>query len=724
MAPLSADTAPSSQKQARRPVPRIVPAIPHRLARAPPPARPITPEESNKGAVTQQDAEPEPKAVAEEKQAEGHPEEQQAGAVQTPLTPDSRVSVGEKNGEDTPVLGASPPTPQIDHVEQGADPEGWYPHRRTALETAILTFKLADMIINGQPNQILITSSADRADTKPVENGVPRKVTIPTELPPPFYPSVRTDMDYTPYHRHQLSAGAVEFHSANASPAVPATLQDTEAGGHVQQQQDMPRPPPGFAPAQHAPFYPGHAQHPSDTAAPWLQPQYSAAPVDPVYENGADFHSPSFPNGPTADASAFNGHFSATDAPFAMNGIGTSHSQSPSKSQFGEAKFGSDRAEEQRSSVYQNGTDLTAERLEESAFELAAYMSTQFGNPEFADFILQVRSPESILVSIPVHGIIVVRSAAVADAIHRSPAPTHRSRDVRRSVDVLAVDPFVTRESIEEAVKVLYGAPLLSAQTFLYGLGPYLHESDQSFPSSDAHRRMQQLLSYIAAARTFQIPSMQARGVDIARMLLRWDTVDQVLQYALQAGSAFQSRPERHVKDDPFTDALLNYAIEFMAYTFPVDFSLYTIAPELKDAPRLPALIESRPPTHNPRLSKIRFGDAPPEDDLQASHAARVLSTILLSLPLPLVERLFNHRATANQIGWTGAVKTLRNVINEREHRRQKALRGQLKPSPDGTISPALLSNMYIEERVEQVEPSPLHPSGHRLVTQRLASET
>lgn len=125
MAPLSADTAPSSQKQARRPVPRIVPAIPHRLARAPPPARPITPEESNKGAVTQQDAEPEPKAVAEEKQAEGHPEEQQAGAVQTPLTPDSRVSVGEKNGEDTPVLGASPPTPQNDHVEQGADPEGW-----------------------------------------------------------------------------------------------------------------------------------------------------------------------------------------------------------------------------------------------------------------------------------------------------------------------------------------------------------------------------------------------------------------------------------------------------------------------------------------------------------------------------------------------------------------------------------------------------------------------
>jgi hypothetical protein len=235
---------------------------------------------------------------------------------------------------------------------------------------------------------------------------------------------------------------------------------------------------------------------------------------------------------------------------------------------------------------------------------------------------------------------------------------------------------------------------------------------------------MQQILSYIAAARTFQIPSMQARGIEIARMLLRWDTVEQVLQYILQANSGPRSRAEGPDTDDPFISTLLNYALEFLAFTFPIDFKLYTIAPEFSDAPRLPAVVENRQAAHNPRLSKIRFGDAPTEDDHQPSHSTVVLSTILLSLPLPLVERLFNHRATASQIGWTGANKILRDVVNEHENRRQKASRSQLKPTQDGTIPDGLLDNVYLEERVEQVEPSPLHPSGHRLATKRVAGET
>lgn len=367
---------------------------------------------------------------------------------------------------------------------------------------------------------------------------------------------------------------------------------------------------------------------------------------------------------------------------------------------------------------YQNGTAHPAERLEESPFELASYLSTQFGNPEFADFVLQIRSPESALVSIPVHGIVVVRSPVIAEAVRRSPAPTHRSRDARRLIDVMALDPYATRESLEEAVKVLYGAPLLSAQSFLYGLGPYMYESNSMSPTNEARRRMQQVLSYIAAAKTLQIPSMQARGVEIARLLLRWDTVDQVLRYGLQASSA---RIETVDAEDLFIATLLNYAVEHMAYTFPVDFRLYTIAPEFQDVPRLPVLLETRPPTHNPRLSKIRFGDAPPEDDLTPTHVDRVLSTILLSLPSPVLERLFNHRATANQIGWTGAAKLLGDVVVERENRRQKALRGALKPAQDGLVPAALLENMYTEEHVES---SAVHPSGYRLATKRTAAET
>lgn len=584
---------------------------------------------------------------------------------------------------------------------------------------------MPDLSPRMQTNGHAIAQPTSDTESKPIANGLHRKLTVPAELPPPFYPSNRMGMHTPPAddsdiqrpqsHRSQLSAGALAFSVTNGSPAIPATPHKIDQDGHAQQ-STLPRPPPGFAPPENtASFFPGHSYHPSDVGAPWSYPPYSLAQPDAIYENGADYQSTSFPVG----TSAYPGHHDGILFPSDnLNGVATSKSPSPSKSQFGEGKPSSEREDEQHVLPHHSELAPYGARLEESPFELAAHLSTQFGNPEFADFILQIRSPEAILVSIPVHGIIVVRSPVVAEAVRHSVPTAHRSRDTRRLLDVLTSDPFVTRESLEEAAKVLYGAPLLSAQTFLYGLPPYAYDSVQTPPSTDARRRMRQLLSYIAAGRALKLPSMQIRGIEIARLLLRWDTVDEVVQVALRSNSIFWPKKDRVEAEDPFTAALLNYAIDFMAYTFPVDFKLYTIAPELQDAPRLPMLLDARPSTHNPRLSKIRFGDAPPKDDLQPSHASRVLSSILLSLPLPLVDRLFNHRATANQVGWTGVVRIMREVIIEREKRRQKVIGGELTPAQDGTIPGALLSNMYVEERIEQVEESPLHPSGHQLVAQ------
>ncbi|CAN9324126.1 unnamed protein product [Alternaria alternata] len=717
-----------AQKQHRRPGSRIVPAIPYRLSKSQSSARPITPEGSHKGAAAQlSEPQPEPQRVPE-KRIEEHAEQKHAEPVQAPLTPESDVS-GVDKGE-LPADGLASPS-QNGH-KAPSDAQGRFPLWAASNVQHALSSEDAGNQVNGHTNghadEKPPPPTEPSAETKPAVNGVHRKLTIPSHLPPPFYPSNKTDTppaegSDTPSHRHQLSAGALVFRSANESPAPPVTSQEPEL--HPHEQHVLPRPPPGFGPQQFAPFFPGHAQHPSQAGAPWHMPPNTVAPPDPTYANGSEFRPSQFPSGPDGYSNPYNGHFSPEQAPFVANGTLTSHSQSPSKAQFGETVPTSEHGEEHRALPYQNGTaPPPAERLEESPFELAGYLSTQFGNPEFADFVLQVRSPESVLVSVPVHGIVVVRSPVIAEAIRRSPVPSHRSRDARRLVDVVALDPFTTGESLGEAVRVLYGAPLLSAQTFLYGLAPYMYESDQATPSNDARRRMQQILSYIAAARTFQIPSMQARGIEIARMLLRWDTVEQVLQYILQANSGPRSRAEGPDTDDPFISTLLNYALEFLAFTFLIDFKLYTIAPEFSDAPRLPAVVENRQAAHNPRLSKIRFGDAPTEDDHQPSHSTVVLSTILLSLPLPLVERLFNHRATASQIGWTGANKILRDVVNERENRRQKASRSQLKPTQDGTIPAGLLSNVYLEERVEQVEPSPLHPSGHRLATKRVAGET
>jgi len=95
-----------AQKQHGRLGSRIVPAIPYRLYRAQPSARPITPEESNKGTVTQQsEPQPEPHTVTE-KQPDSRPEEEahQVDTADTPPTPDSQPSDAEKRETDEPVI--------------------------------------------------------------------------------------------------------------------------------------------------------------------------------------------------------------------------------------------------------------------------------------------------------------------------------------------------------------------------------------------------------------------------------------------------------------------------------------------------------------------------------------------------------------------------------------------------------------------------------------------
>jgi hypothetical protein len=126
MAPISADAArPVQKQQARRPLSRIVPAIPHRLSRPVPVARPITPEESCKGAVTQQkpQSEPQSKPAVREKKVEGQP----AAAAQAPLTPESKNSAEKpvtEVEEAVKVAASSPVKAQDEELEPIAEAHG------------------------------------------------------------------------------------------------------------------------------------------------------------------------------------------------------------------------------------------------------------------------------------------------------------------------------------------------------------------------------------------------------------------------------------------------------------------------------------------------------------------------------------------------------------------------------------------------------------------------
>jgi hypothetical protein len=112
------DSPAAAQRQARqtrRPLSRIVPAIPHRLSRTIPSARPITPDESNKGTVAQNELELQP--AVEVKQVEEQLPPPPANAAETPMTPDSQASGQDNSQVESTVLAASPAQSGDDHVE-------------------------------------------------------------------------------------------------------------------------------------------------------------------------------------------------------------------------------------------------------------------------------------------------------------------------------------------------------------------------------------------------------------------------------------------------------------------------------------------------------------------------------------------------------------------------------------------------------------------------------
>jgi len=718
MAPVSADSAAASQRHARRSVARIIPAIPHRFSRPPAAARPITPDESTTAAATK--ADPEPHPTPEKK-----PEERAATPVQAPLTPDSNA-VG--NGRvDESALANSPARSADDHVEmeveaEAADTSGSSSPQHASEGKSLTTTQAAAEASEPEHTLGEENSSVPQGEPKTTTvNGNPPRPTAPAELPPEFYPRERpasktpsvgkADVPFfapsatLPTHRPQPSVEGLVFGGAlQDSPAVPSTPQEFEPDMRGQQ-QNFARPPPGFAPHLAPQFFPGHTHHPSDpSAAPWLYPAYTMAPPPESMYNGHDYHSASIPAVAPVYHPSLQAQFSPQGAPLVLNGTTTSHSQSPNKSHFGE---------EPQAISYASGTASRPQESSHEGYDIAKHLSDLFGNPEFSDYILHIRSSDTMLLTLPVHAALVSRSPVILEALRRSAPSGYRTKDSRRVVDILTHDRFVSSESLHEALKILYAAPLLPVQSFLYGLGPYDGGSDQGYTFNEARKRMVQAISYAAAGILLQIPEMQACGMQIAKALLRWDTLDQAFHFGLEAGkTSVQSSAVG--ANSPIT--LLDDALEFIAYNLPIDFSLYTLAPEMRHHPRLPTPVESKQPTHNPRLSKIRFGDAPPEDDKLPSHIAQVLSTVLLSLPLSLLDRLFNHPAAANQVGWSGLAKIMRDVVEERERRRQRVSKGQLRSSPDGTVPKVLLENLQREERVES---APERPSGYKLSATR-----
>jgi hypothetical protein len=349
----------------------------------------------------------------------------------------------------------------------------------------------------------------------------------------------------------------------------------------------------------------------------------------------------------------------------------------------------------------------------EIPFQICSYVASRFGDSEFADFQLLVRNGDKTYLSLPVHGIIVAQSPTVASAIRKTP------RTDTTSLQSIVIDsnyPFLNQYPLVDAIKHLYGMPFqVSDRTTLDKLYRSTPGSNTPNPSRDV---MALALSYVAAGILLQLPSFVQKSIDFVREHIHFDTLNQVVRFAFEEGHFNVPQPYMHTYQS-VQDLLLIALVDFLALHFSPVFKLHTGATESSGSGRLQGSIEVKTPTHNPRLSKIRFGEAPAEEDTKPDAITQTVSSVLISLPFPHLERFFAHPRL--QLPTWNMENLMRAVVGEREKRRIDSLKA-LKKSDSPPITP--VGGLFPEVRdfswEERVESAPDHPLGVALTRRHL----
>ncbi|KAF2660426.1 hypothetical protein K491DRAFT_57180 [Lophiostoma macrostomum CBS 122681] len=677
-----AATAAAGTKQRRKPE-RIVPAIPYALMKPLPWAphwwqRPAMPSKADETAAEQVTQQPSGLPPAGDQKTATPP-------IEEPVTPQSKASevVDGLVGLSSPGLAETP--------------------QDTATDTAAAAHPVDELqeTLPEPLDELSVAASETTQTPSPAQQQpsleAPEHSPSPPQASAGATASSSSSVANSASHKARQSLDGIVFGARQDTPAMPPSPH--EPAPAVRPAQAPHNSLPGFGGHQSAaPFHPGHSQHLSGHHVSW--PTH-ALPLDP-------------PPPPTNDPywNHLHGQSSPPNSVTLANGASRSHSRSPGIPQLGS-----------RGSVARSiGQDLqfmnSPRDTRPNQQATVDWVLTHFGNPDQADCVLRVRSDAGVLLNLPAIRFIITRSPTIAAMARNRGALVPQADGSPPVIDIFTLDEFVTPTSLVEAAKVLYGAPSLPMDLFVNGLGPFHPDDEQSPSLTDARNRMSQAISYAAAVRLFGLSSVFGHGIQMIKTLMRWDTIDLAVAFSLSMDfhSAGQQSIHPHhgvpVSPDEYyaATALYTDCVEFIASDFPFRFHLDTIAPELKNNPRLPNVIEQ--PAHNSRLSWIRFGDVPPEDELKPNYVTRTLSSIFLTLPLPMADDILNNINVVGSIGAGEVERIMRDVVAERERRRDKVIRhrGDLQ----GGLPKTLVNSMFYEEQVVR---SKLQRSGFSLIS-------
>ncbi|KAJ4254434.1 hypothetical protein NW762_010032 [Fusarium torreyae] len=334
---------------------------------------------------------------------------------------------------------------------------------------------------------------------------------------------------------------------------------------------------------------------------------------------------------------------------------------------------------------------------------LVGHFQQQFGSPELADCVLELRYADERAppVRIPGHRILFSRSAELATAMSKQISRPNPNVPSLPTVVLETKSKWIRSDSFYIAVQRLYGLPLFTIPPPPAGL--------KQGAATDAGTLMERFdfaLSYAASGHLLRWDPVTRRGCEIAMQLLDWQTVEKALEFALE-----DHRDEGSYDVFKYGDgsrAILNETVSFIVNNLHPGFKIDTSVTDPPNYARLPSQAALTSNTTNRKLSPppiargtsvhlgkgrrsqqisgIQFGDlsltdgkvSPASDASGASQQQRtplyaILSRVLLNLPFDTLKSLLESATSNKANGWPNAelvYRVVKDTVSERERRR------------------------------------------------------
>ena len=348
--------------------------------------------------------------------------------------------------------------------------------------------------------------------------------------------------------------------------------------------------------------------------------------------------------------------------------------------------------ENRQNHVFASNEYNTAYRPEASG--LARYLEHNLGKAEFADTTIYIQDKNGgTLQSLDAHAVILAQSSELRSLLR---GPMQSSNSGRRELHILPTVYFSHVGAFVDVIRSLYHQRVLDDVALWRRSTGEARRSDHpshSGPRSDD--TLEYILSYMATSCRLGLPYLANSASYLVYKYLYWTKLDLALRFALQGGlnpswwfhacesqrldpalahAVGKSRPIY----EPFAEPILCQVTDFITSNMPQDIEFDPTATQLAGTQRIPAaLLQSSAASHapkgsisNPRLKTLRLGEFP----VDGTQPRVIVSSILLSLPFPVLKALLEHPVLEGRLGRDMVSKLMHAVIAEREQRRHQAL--------------------------------------------------